>query len=334
MKLNQFVHKINSKNSKYMSIQIGDKIKFLNEAGGGKITQLIDKDTVMVLSDEDNFEIPVLLTEIIAINKDKSAEKESVKVFSGRGRSFGGDRACALFAAESNTHSLYILNATSRTLLLGVFEEQKLGNSGIFSGILQPNSIQKVNNYLLKEFEAILQWRVQGFYFEKHLKKLKAPLDCAIKIHPKKLFVEGNRKFVEELGQEAIVIPLEQPTVLPTLKSEDMFSDVPKEASMSNKVKRKNTRELLEIDLHIHKLLETTTGMTNGEILDHQLGTFQKILLENKKYKGKRIVFIHGVGNGVLKQRIRHELQKHPNYTVQDASFQEYGWGATMVIIR
>ncbi len=46
-------------------------------------------------------------------------------------------------------------------------------------------------------------------------------------------------------------------------------------------------------------------------------------------------MFIHGKGEGVLRRAIINELTyKYKSYTYQDASFQEYGYGATMVTIR
>jgi dsDNA-specific endonuclease/ATPase MutS2 len=49
----------------------------------------------------------------------------------------------------------------------------------------------------------------------------------------------------------------------------------------------------------------------------------------------KRVVFIHGLGQGVLKQEVANLLKsKFPKYYFQDASFKEYGYGATMVILR
>lgn len=53
----------------------------------------------------------------------------------------------------------------------------------------------------------------------------------------------------------------------------------------------------------------------------------------NAKNKGRKIVFIHGVGNGVLKNEIRKQLERKYKVYYQDASFREYGYGATMVII-
>ena len=41
-----------------MQINIGDKVRFLNDIGGGIVTKIIDANTVMVLNDEDEFEIP------------------------------------------------------------------------------------------------------------------------------------------------------------------------------------------------------------------------------------------------------------------------------------
>ena len=55
----------------------------------------------------------------------------------------------------------------------------------------------------------------------------------------------------------------------------------------------------------------------------------------NKSKKKRIIVFIHGKGVGILKSEIIKAFKrdyKHLDY--QDASFQEYGYGATMVIIK
>lgn len=93
--------------------------------------------------------------------------------------------------------------------------------------------------------------------------------------------------------------------------------------------------DILEIDLHAHELLDTTAGMSNSEILNYQLDVFRKTLEEYKNKKGQKIVFIHGKGDGVLRKSILQELKyKYKNYESQDASFREYGFGATMVIVH
>ena len=75
--------------------------------------------------------------------------------------------------------------------------------------------------------------------------------------------------------------------------------------------------------------------MGNADILNYQLDYFRRILEENKANKGKRIVFIHGKGEGVLRHALLNELRyRYKSYRYQDASFQEYGYGATQVTIR
>ena len=93
--------------------------------------------------------------------------------------------------------------------------------------------------------------------------------------------------------------------------------------------------DILEVDLHADSLLETTAGMNSFDILNYQLGVVRKTLDAHIKEKGKKIVFIHGKGEGVLRNAISQELRrKYPRCVSQDASFQKYGFGATMVIIK
>ena len=75
--------------------------------------------------------------------------------------------------------------------------------------------------------------------------------------------------------------------------------------------------------------------MSAADIKEYQLGVFRKILAAHIKHKGQRIVFIHGKGEGVLRNAMIQELKhKYKNCSFQDASFQQYGFGATMVIVH
>ena len=91
----------------------------------------------------------------------------------------------------------------------------------------------------------------------------------------------------------------------------------------------------LVVDLHASALLETTAGMSPTDILNYQLDVFRKKLKEHEKQRGAKIVFIHGKGEGVLRKALANELQyRYKSYTYQDASFQEYGYGAMQVTIK
>ena len=91
----------------------------------------------------------------------------------------------------------------------------------------------------------------------------------------------------------------------------------------------------LVVDLHIEALLDNITGLSPSVLLHTQLTEFRIIMDRHFRQKGKRIVFIHGKGDGVLREALIHELRhRYRSCTFEDADFQRYGHGATMVTIR
>lgn len=95
-----------------------------------------------------------------------------------------------------------------------------------------------------------------------------------------------------------------------------------------------NSQGIMEVDLHASALLDTTAGMDNTSILKYQLDKFNEAMLSALTKRGQKIVFIHGKGDGVLRKAIIAELKKkYSGCKWQDASFKEYGFGATMVTV-
>ncbi len=99
--------------------------------------------------------------------------------------------------------------------------------------------------------------------------------------------------------------------------------------------KRRGDEDVVVVDLHADELLDTMIGMDATDILRYQLKKFKDILAQYKDKKGQRVIFIHGKGEGVLRRSIINELNyRYKKYSYQDASFQEYGYGATQVTIH
>ncbi|MBL0329312.1 MAG: Smr/MutS family protein [Bacteroidetes bacterium] len=88
----------------------------------------------------------------------------------------------------------------------------------------------------------------------------------------------------------------------------------------------------MEINLHIEELLDNYTGMSNAEIINVQLRYFQKALDKAITGRYRKLVVIHGVGNGRLKQEVRSILDSE-NMPYYDGSYAKYGYGATEVHI-
>lgn len=99
--------------------------------------------------------------------------------------------------------------------------------------------------------------------------------------------------------------------------------------------KEAKKEDIMEIDLHISAIADNWQQMERGEMLHMQMEVFRRTMRDNIRYKGKKIVFIHGRGEGILKAAIASELRQHySSCEYQDASFAQYGFGATMVIIK
>jgi DNA-nicking Smr family endonuclease len=88
----------------------------------------------------------------------------------------------------------------------------------------------------------------------------------------------------------------------------------------------------MEVDLHIHELVDDQRGLADGAKLAIQMAHFDRMMDIAKREKLRRIVFIHGVGQGVLRHQIRTALdQHHPDCNHREGDPRRYGSGATEV---
>lgn len=93
------------------------------------------------------------------------------------------------------------------------------------------------------------------------------------------------------------------------------------------------SNENWEIDLHTHELLETEAGMSSTELLRYQMSCFRSFYREATNKNIKKLIVIHGVGQGVLKHEVRSFLNGQDGVEYFDADFRTYGKGATEIRI-
>lgn len=139
-------------------------------------------------------------------------------------------------------------------------------------------------------------------------------------------------------AQELVVIKNE--TELKAKSFMDVsFNEVLKEKEdskrkLSNKKKVKERFEpIMEVDLHIHQLTDKSGRMSNHDMLTLQLDTARKQLEFAIRKRIQKMVFIHGVGEGILKIELEYLFGRYPNVKYYDANYQKYGLGATEVYI-
>ena len=352
-----------------MVLKIGDKVRFLNEVGGGRITAVVNKDMVNVETD-DGFEVPTLINNLIVVNSSdayesgrsrntiaetkpaakatpKNIEKVEEPWFSDKNQVAGKDDPQYLFVLvpqipsnpPTGNISLYLVNNCNDTLLYRFSQKTKYNYETVVAGSASPNS--KVYLGLIKP-EMIAELPVYCFQwlsFRKRTKELESFSPKEITLSAVKFYKQNAFVVTKPFKVPVMVIPLQDNPLKAELEklSERDFQQAieQKEPKKKAPVVALPDQELVEIDLHIHELLDNFTNLTNTEMLTVQMNKFHEELAKAISSGAKKIVFIHGVGNGTLKNELRRELQrKYSKYASQDASFREYGYGATMVILR
>lgn len=152
-------------------------------------------------------------------------------------------------------------------------------------------------------------------------------------------FVDSNQvKIEDENGFEQIFNVKELVKIHGKMEEDDspiIKEEVaPKKQSNFTILKDKSTvnqRDFWELDLHIESLIEDFRGLTTFEIMKTQMQEFKRFFSKAKANQIQKIVIIHGVGEGVLKNEIRNYLAQQEFLEFYDASYLEYGKGATEV---
>lgn len=122
-------------------------------------------------------------------------------------------------------------------------------------------------------------------------------------------------------------IDFEDEGLIKKLKS-DLSPNTPRPSQ-----KPKRQQPAMEVDLHIHQLTDKTTHLSNFEMLNMQLEHSRKKIEFAISKRIKRVVFIHGVGQGVLKAELQTLFRRYDKIEFYDADYQKYGLGATEIYI-
>ena len=380
-------------------MKIGDKVRFLSEVGGGRVSGFQGKDIVLV-EDEDGFEIPTSVHDVVVVEQDdyamgkmisakmeaqQKAEEHAATELHQDSRSIksilndhdeqtdmhvdeydaadreitfrapvqereGGNKLSAYLAfvpvdIKEITHTrfeTYIVNDSNYYIHYSYLVAE--GNAWTLKSVgeVEPNTklfIEEFGREVLNDMGRI---GVQLTAYKKDKPFLLKPaIDVQFRIDPVKFYklhVFEENEFFEQPSLLFTIVDNDEvarPLVVDSKRlKEQMYKDE-KIIAHEGKKKRQKDDGTLVIDLHADELLETTAGMNAADILHYQLDVFKKTMDENKKKKGQKIVFIHGKGEGVLRQAVIHELRyRFKNMPYQDASFQEYGYGATQVTIK
>ncbi|MCL1944121.1 MAG: DUF2027 domain-containing protein [Candidatus Azobacteroides sp.] len=352
-----------------MSVKTGDKVRFLNATGGGTVTRIIDKNLVGV-EDKDGFEIPVLMRECVVIESSESKNKpagkptpaptlskdttpapatgekvEVVETPSGEklnvALAFLPDELKSL---QNTSFDCYLVNDSNYFLFVNYMNKIDKQWKSRYTGEIEPNMKIFVDEIVKEQLNDLEQVCIQFIAYKQEKPfDLKNPVSADIRIEVVKFYKLHSFKENDYFDEDALIFPLvrnDVPEKSLHVDAEEIEKAI-REKQLSERPQRmpiyqkKEPAPVIEVDLHASELLDSLSGLGNAEILNYQMEKFREVLQENQFKKGQKIIFIHGKGEGILRKNIIDELKsKYKNYHYQDASFREYGYGATMVTIK
>ena len=149
-----------------------------------------------------------------------------------------------------------------------------------------------------------------------------------------KVLIETLDEFIMSFTKEELVVIPEHDIVSKVKVAEKLIID-DKHKQPKKRIPKKNKKEQppMEVDLHINQLVKSTKGMSKHDMLTLQLDTAKSRLEFAIKKRIQRIVFIHGVGEGILKLELEYLFGRYDNIKFYDANYQKYGLGATEVYV-
>lgn len=334
-----------------MKIKIGDHVRFLNDVGEGIVKKLADRNMVEVET-SDGWTIPYLISELIVI-PDKPDEEpfrpetppvvfhETTTVPNSE---LSVEPAVFLLAVkdadgEESLKGLrwYLVNDSAYVLDFAFYVQEEDAVTSVERDQLEPGTkifLQEINS---QELGSIKGFHIQGVLTQEDIRRLPPLVSAFIPFTVKKFNADGAYQENDYLHEAAIVYDVIHQPQLQTVQVDEQDVQLAQESrkeSGSNRSVKKN-RPLREVDLHINELVESVVGMSNREILKVQLAVFERELNQAIQDREKEIVFIHGIGNGTLKESLRKTIESdYPVCSIEDASYKKYGFGATLVFIR
>ncbi len=347
----------------------GDIVRYLNEVGGGKILRI---EGNMAIVDDDGFDTPMPLRECVVV-QERTANSEQRTAGSEQRTANSeepepepeeiietpeGDSLNIVLAFEpvdikqlsKTDFDAFIVNDSNYFLYISYLTRanEAEGWTTRYAGVVEPNMQVYVGEVLRSDLTQMDHVAVQYIAFKRGREfAIKAPgaveykMDttkfCKLHCFRDNIYFESQVIALDIVKDDVPVRPQALEEKLRQTEPRVKSADRPRKPLRKPVVKRKERRngDIIEVDLHINQLLDNTRGLSAADMLNLQIDEFRRVMDANLRNHGQKIVFIHGKGEGVLRSALMKELtHRYKGHDVQDASFQQYGFGATQVTIR
>ncbi|WP_316804618.1 Smr/MutS family protein [Pedobacter nototheniae] len=316
-----------------MKFKLGDFVRFVDEKREGYVTKVIDNQTLGV-TDSDGFEIPVAVSNLTSVHGYGAAEEEDlpkpivVNVPTINKTESGIYLAVATDEKVGNVVHFHLQNHSPNVLLVSLTTQRKDKYAGSFYGVIEAHQSALVYSASIPDLDIWPEFNFQFLMFSKADVKPVEPVVIKKKFRAKDF--STDQKELPQLKNKGWLIRLDEQVqvTIDAQKLKESFFKSPAEKKTVSAPER-------EIDLHIEKLRDDHHFLEADEMLQIQIAHFQHALDAAIVHHFDKIIFIHGTGNGTLRDKIHKLISKNPHIkTYMDARKEKFGYGATEVVFK
>ena len=193
------------------------------------------------------------------------------------------------------------------------------------------------------EIDLWLRGVIQIIIHETNPEKLFFPVHSVIDIRANRFFKEGSYQPNTLTNEKAVISVI---ALKSTFREAVENAIQQKSDTEQKKTKAAVKREIpfidkfrtdvgeAVVDLHIGEIVDNIAGLESRDMFRLQMNHFRKALESAIAEGYRKITFIHGVGNGTLKNAIINELKEYEHLEGSAASIIKFGVGALDISIN
>jgi hypothetical protein len=315
-------------------LKLGDKVRFVNENMQGVVTNINGK--IIGVTIEEDFEIPVAANELIKM--EEVVSKKEAPIFVTKKSTYVQVHSGIHIAFERlNETSLELKLHNSESDLIAFAYFQK--NNNVFElrqqGSIELETYISLGKFDLEKFNSWPEMAFQIMFINETGTTFKPQLVKTVKLHAKEFHTSFKQCYF--LGKQAYTFRLDESinkVDIQKLLNKDFGETTSQHVFITEDSLNKKPNPT--IDLHIEKLTDQISQLSAQDMVDLQMKVVTKSLEMAHIHQMQKIVFIHGIGNHFLKNKIKNYLSQQKTIVkqYQDADMVLFGGGATEVLLN
>lgn len=305
------------------SFKPGDYVRFIHAKEEGRIIRAYGSNEWEVET-SDGFRMPVMASEIVKVQGPEPVQDEAAESLARKATG----KQLAVVPFNDQNFDLYLINDSKSICHYTLYDINKSSGliKGINHGIIPAFTAESLVRLNWQQLQDEVQGALHLCYYENEPIELPSPIEFKFKITG--LQVLRSNQTIPVLEKRGYLLPIES--------SAQQKKTTPAVYPLENNFPSPqiSTPEA-EVDLHIEKLIPEHNTLNAAEMLRIQLDTFEKQLDLAVAHGRSQIIFIHGIGNGILKSELHKRLGRNKHVaSFSDAKKEKFGYGATLVELK